>query len=372
MFKSYKYRVYPNDIQKEQLTRFFGVVRLIYNLGLEAKTMAYSVGKKTIYKNDLIKQIPALKKENKWISECPSQSLQHALINLDTAYQNFFKKRAKFPRFKNKYKKQTVVFPQGFSINFDKGTIKLPKLKKLSVIYDRQFEGIPKRVTLSKTPTNKYFVSILVDTGVEAPQKPIIKKETTVGIDLGIKNFAITSDGKVYENKKLFKKQQKRLRIEQRSLGRKKKGSKNREKQKLKVAILHEKVRNQRTDYLHKLSTTLVKSYGTIILEDLSVKDMLKNKNLSKAISDAGWRQFRTFLEYKAEWHGKNIIIIGRFEPSSKICSKCGSIKRDLKLSDRQYKCEKCKFEIDRDLNAAINIKSFGLRTQPLCVNVRH
>ena len=202
--------------------------------------------------------------------------------------------------------------------------------------------------------------------------KKSIDIETAVGVDFGIKDLAITSDGEVFENKNHYKLQQKRLRKEQRSIARKKKGSKNREKQKLVVALLHEKIRNQRKDQLHKLSKYLVNNYDTIILEDLNVSGMFKNHKLARAISDMGWRELRTMLEYKAEWYGKNLLTIGRFEPSSKICSNCGTIKKDLKLSDRTYNCNNCNFELDRDKNAAINIKNFGLRDKPAFVNAIH
>lgn len=372
MLKAYKYRIFPTEDQKNQLQRYFGVSRLVYNLGLETKTTAYASRKKSISKYDLIKQLPELKREFEYIKDCPSQVLQHSLINLDTAYQNFFKGKGQFPKFKNRYSKQSITFPQGFEISFKDNRLKLPKLKWISIDYHREFKGLPKRVTLSKTTTGKYYVSILVDTQTEKVKKKPVKTDTSVGVDFGIKDLAITSDGVVYENKNFFKSQQKRLRVEQRSLARKKKGSKNREKQKQVVALLQEKIRNQRTDYLHKISTELVREYDTIVIEDLNVSGMVRNRKLSRAISDMGWRQLRTMLEYKAEWYGKNIITIGRFAPSSKVCSNCGNHKKDLKLSDRTYSCEKCGYSEDRDLNAAYNIKNFGVRNNPLYANVNH
>lgn len=372
MLKAYKYRIFPTDDQKDQLQKYFGVSRLIYNLGLETKTVAYASNKKSISKYNLIKQLPELKQEFDFIKDCPSQVLQHSLINLDTAYQNFFKGRGQFPKFKNKYSKQSITFPQGFEISFKNNIIKLPKLKNVAIDYHREFKGIPKRVTLSKTSTDKYFVSILVDTQTELPKKKKVKTNTSVGIDFGIKDLAVTSDGIVYENKNFFKFQQKRLKVEQRSLTRKVKGSKNREKQRIKVASLQEKIRNQRTDYLHKISTEMIQQYDTIVLEDLAVSNMVKNHNLARAISDMGWRQLRIMIEYKAKWYGKNVIIIGRFKPSSKTCSNCGNIKKDLKLSDRTYDCQKCGFSEDRDLNAAYNIKNFGVRNNPLYANASH
>lgn len=369
MFKSYKYRIFPTVPQKEQLQKYFGVVRLIYNLGLETKRIAYKSNKINLSAYDLMNQLPGLKREFEWMKECPAQSMQQSLINLDTAYKRFLKGGG-FPKFKNRYSKQSIKFTQGTVIDFENNTIKLPKLKGVKIDYSRGFSGKAKSVTLTKTVTNKYFVSILVDTMVDAPKKNTIKVKTSVGVDLGIKDFAITSDGGVFENKSFFKSQQRKLRIEQRSLSRKQKGSKNREKQKLKVALLHEKLRNQRIDYLQKISTELIIKYDTICIEDLNVSGMVKNKNLSKSISDMGWREFRAMLEYKSEWYGKNLKVIGRFEPSSKMCSSCGNIKKTLSLSIRKYKCEECGLTLDRDLNAAINIKKMGLRTQPMYVKV--
>jgi len=320
----------------------------------------------------LIKQLPDLKKEFDYIKECPSQILQHSLINLDTAYQNFFKGRGRFPKYKNRYSKQSITFPQGYEISFKDSTLKLPKLKEIAIDYHREFKGIPKRVILTKTVTEKYFVSILVDNQKKLPKKKPIKTQTSVGVDFGIKDLAITSDGVVFENKNFFKKQHTRLRVEQRSLARKQKGSKNREKQKLIVALLHEKIRNQRTDYLHKISTELVNAYETIAIEDLAVGNMVKNRKLSKAISDMAWRQLRTMLEYKTKWQCKNLVVIGKFDPSSKLCRKCGNIKQDLKLSDRTYNCDKCGHLEDRDINAAKNIINFGIRYNPAIAKVVH
>lgn len=372
MLKAYKYRIFPTDDQKDQLQRYFGVSRLVYNLGLETRAVTYDSNKKSVSKYDLIYQLPELRSEFDYIKECPSQVLQQSLFNLDAAYQNFFKGRGKFPKFKNRYSKQSITFSQGFKISFEDSVIKLCKLKEVAIDYHRKFEGLAKRVTLSKTVTGKYFVSILVDTQTEKPKQRVVKTETSVGVDFGIKDLAITSDGVVYENKNFFKSQQRRLRVEQRSLARKQKGSINREKQKLKVALLQEKIRNQRIDYLHKISTELVNMYDTIVLEDLAVSDMLKNPNLAKAISEMGWRQLRTMIEYKTRWQGKNLVVIDRFAPSSKLCSNCGNHKKDLKLSDRTYNCGKCNNSMDRDLNAAYNIKNLGVRDNPLYANVNH
>lgn len=367
MLKAHKYRIYPTIAQQEQLAKAFGCARFVYNLGLETKTRAWTSAKKYIDVFDLSNQMKELKDtEAPWLKDCPSQALQMSMRNLDNAYTNFFKRGAGFPKFKNKHSKQSLSFPQGTRLSDDNNRIFIPKLKWVYIDLHRVLpEGEVKTVTVSRTTTGKFFVSILVDTKVDVPKKKVVNESTAVGVDLGIKDFCITSDGKKFENKDFFKSTMNKLRVAQRSLSKKVKGSKHYEKQKLVVALLHEKIRNQRQDYLHKISSYLVKTYDTICLEDLSVSNMQKNKNLSRAISDMGWREFRSMLEYKSEWRGKNIRVIGRFEPSSKMCSCCGKINKELKLSDRSWTCRSCEAIHDRDCNAAVNIKNFGLRNQP-------
>ena len=365
MLKSFKYRIYPSEEQQGKLSNYFGVVRLVYNLGLEVKKTAYESTGKSPSSFDLIKQITELRKDYDWVKDCPSQALQQSIRNLDIAYKNFFKGSG-YPKFKNKYSKQSIKFPQGVSVDFSQSLIKLPKLGNISIIFSREFSGDIKTVTLSKTVTGKYFVSILVDNKKELPNKREISESSTVGIDLGVKELAITSEGVIYENKNFLKTQLRRLRVEQRSLSRKQKGSKNREKQKLKVSLLHEKIRNQRIDYLQKITTELINTYDTIVIEDLVVTKMLKDNYLARAISDMGWREFRGMLEYKADWYGKNLLVVDKYFPSSKTCSNCGNIKNDLDLSHRVYECDVCNSSFCRDLNAAVNIKKEGLG-QILC-----
>jgi len=366
MLKAYKYRIFPTTAQKEQLAKAFGCARFVYNLGLETKMSAWTSAKKYINIFDLSAQMKELKDtECPWLKDCPSQALQMSMRNLDNAYTNFFNRGAGFPKFKSKHSKQSIQLPQGTRISEDNKQIFIPKLKFVGIDLHQEFKGDIKTVTVSRTVTNKYFVSILVDNKQEPPKKKSITEQTAVGVDLGIKDFAIVSDGKKFENKDFFKLAMQKLRVAQRSLARKQKGSNHYKKQKLVVALLHEKIRNQRQDYLHKISSYLVNNYDTICLEDLAVKNMVKNHNLARAISDMGWGEFRTMLEYKAERQGKNISVIGRFEPSSKMCSGCGKINKKLKLSDRDWSCSDCNAKHDRDVNAAINIKNFGLRNKP-------
>ena len=371
MLRAYKYRIYPSETQKQDLAKFFGSCRFVYNLGLETKIRAYASAKINISCFDLMKQMKELKdNEANWLSECPAQALQYSLRNLDNAYTKFFKGSG-FPKFKNKHSRQSIQFPQ--SVFLSKNTITLPKLKNIPIVLHRPLgDGIIKTTTLTKTPTNKYFVSILIDNQNELPQNKPINEQKTVGIDLGIKDLAILSDGTVYANKKFSRKQKANLRRQQRSLARKQKGSKRREKQKLVVARVYEKISNQKADYLHKISADIVKRFDTIVLEDLNIRGMMKNHKLALAIGEMGWYQFITMLKYKAEWNGKNLIQIGRFEPSSKICSNCGTINKELTLKDRNWTCKGCGNTHDRDINAAKNIKNFGLRNKPTSVKTKH
>jgi putative transposase len=370
MLKAYKYELAPTDAQKDQLNRAFGSCRAVYNLALETKNTAYQAGKRlTCF--DLINQLPELKKECEWLKEVPSHSLQQAISNLDNAFTNFFKGRASFPKFKKKNAKQSFRIPTAVTVNFETNCVRLPKYGDVRFHNSRQFTGTVKQATVSKTTTGRYFISILVEDGKLVPAKKEIKESTTIGIDLGLKHFAILSDGTKIENPKFLVKAQKELRKQQRSLSRKKKGSNKREKQKLVVAKLYEKITNQRKDFLHKLSTQIINKYDSVAIENLNVSGMMQNKNLSKHIADVSWGTFESYLKYKAEWYGKNILQIGRFEPSSKMCS-CGIVNNQLKLSQREWVCVSCGTIHDRDILAANNIKRFGLGQTQAGAKVNH
>jgi len=356
MFISYKYRLRPTSIQKELIAKHIGASRFLYNLALETKNTAYLGAKHNLSPFDLMKQLPELKKECEWLKEINSQSLQQAIHNMDIAFKRFFK-GAGFPKFKSKHRgSQSFSIPQNVIVK--NNVLIIPKFKEgINIVLHRPIEGVIKSATISVTPTGKYFVSILCDTGEAIPPKAAIEENTTIGIDLGIKDFAITSDGEIIENPKFLRKAQSKLKYVQRKYS-KHKGKRTKKR----LALLHEKVANQRKDFLQKTSTKFIRENQTICLEDLAVSNMVKNHKLAQAISDASWGTFVSMLEYKAEWYGKNIIKIGRFAPSSKTCSCCGSINKELTLKDRSWTCLNCSTVLDRDVNAAINIKSFGLK----------
>jgi putative transposase len=360
MLKSFKYKIKPNEEQIVLLNKHFGSVRFVYNYYLNERKVEYETNKQTLNYYDNANSLTKLKKmeEFKWLKEISSQSLQYSLKCLEGSYNGFFKGRTKFPRFKSKHDRNSFCVPQYTKVV--DGKLIIPKFKDpIKMIQDRKFKGEIRQCTLSKTPTGEYFVSILV----EGDHRKFEKTGKRVGIDLGIKDFVITSDGYKYKNNRYTKTYEKKLKDNQKHLSRKVKGSNRYNEQKLKVARLHKKITNSRLDNLHKTSTQLVKKYDTIFLEDLNIKGMVKNHKLAKHISDMGWGKFITMLEYKAEWNDKQIIKIDRFFPSSKQCSCCGYINQDLDLGIREWTCPSCKTKLDRDLNASKNILKEGIKT---------
>ena len=345
----------------------------MYNYAISRKIQHYKQTSKTLSRYEIQAEIPGLKKQEstEWLKEVNSQSLQAVLLHVETAYTKFFSKSGGFPKFKNKKSKQSFEIPTNLEVDFENGIIEIPKFKEpIKTVFHRQFLGEIRTCHIKRSNTNKYFVSILVDDGKELPSKPEITKATAIGIDVGIKSFAVTSEGEEIANPRHFVTCQRRLASVQRSFSRKIKSKKkgdplsiNAEKQKVKLQLLHEHVANQRKDFLHKVTTRLIRENQTICIEDLNVKGMMKNRKLSKHIGDAGWGMFFQFLRYKSDWYGSNIVSIGRFEPSSKTCSKCGYIKHDLTLKDRTWVCPVCGEHHDRDVNAAINIRDFSFVT---------
>lgn len=337
---------------------------------MNLKITAYKERKETlgnVYLTNLMKS--ELKVEHEWLSEVNSQSLQSSLRNLDTAYTNFFRntKAVGFPRFKSRKDKQSFLCPQHCRVDFEKGTITIPKAKDIPAVLHRRFKGTVKTVTISMTPSGRYFASVLVDTSMQEmkPSEPM--RDTTVGIDLGIKSLAVCSDGRTFANPKNLQRSLDRLKLLQKRLSRKQKGSANRNKARIRVARLQEHIANSRKDSLHKITHALThdSQVRTICMEDLNVKGMQRNHHLAQAVGDASFGMFLTLLEYKCSWYGVNLIKIDRFAPSSKTCGKCGHVYKGLNLSERSWTCPECGTHHDRDFNAACNIKEFGLKALP-------
>lgn len=345
--------MYPNQETRNQFGRDFGACRWIYNHALHFRTESWLVNKKYVGYHETARDLVALKKlpEYAWLKDANSQCLQQSLRHLDSAYAKFFSKKAKYPNFKKKFGKQSFTIPQRFMVK--DGKLHLPKYNPIRMQRFAKIDGKIKHVTVSMVPSGKYYASFTVEVPDLAPL-PVNGK--AIGIDLGIKDFLTTSDGEKVGSPKLLKLASRRLRLRQRVLSRKMKGSRGRERQKLLVARSHEKVSNQRQDFLHKLSMRLIRENQTIAVESLNVKEMLSNRHLAKAISDQGWGNFLQMLRYKSKWYGRTLLEADMFFPSSKRCSVCGWIKKNLQLSDRSWKCESCKTTHDRDINAAKNI----------------
>lgn len=372
MLKTYKYKIKPSQQQEELLSKFFGCVRYIYNWGLNKKTSAYKENGKAVGYVQLAKELTILKKTDEcmWLNEAPNESLQQSLRSLDNAFTNFFRKKGNYPKFKSKkYSKDSIKFINSVHFDFNNWEVKLPKLGWVKLCKNRTFDQSTCKqgtCTVSKDHCRTYWCVITVDDLQPKPTKTKLVKENAVGIDLGIKDYAILSDGAKFTNPKHLEKAQRKLVHLQKVFARKGKDSKNHEKMRIKVAKCHRSITNQRNDFLHKLSSHLVKNYDTICLEDLNVKGMEHNHHLARAIQGAAWGEFVRQLKYKSEWYGKNILFIGRFEPSSKLCHKCGYINKDLKLSDREWTCPQCGEKLDRDVNAAMNIKEIAFDKQNL------
>jgi len=348
-----KIRIYPNTIQQEVLSQAFGCSRWLWNHYLVETQRVYKETGKGLSRFALNSLLPDLKKEHPWLAKTYSQSLQAVCLNLSRAYINFFEKRARFPRYKSKHGKQTLHYPQNVRIEDD--MIYLPKIGCIKAVVHREIVGKLKTVTISRTQTGRYFASLLTDDGVTAPEVSFQGK--VLGIDVGLTHLAITSDRLKIENPHFLIKAEKNLKRKQRKLSRKVKGGNTRNKARLLVAGAYERVANTRKDFLHKLSHRLVNENQVIAVEDLNIRGMIKNHCLAQSISDVGWNTLTSFLCYKAARAGKGFIKVNRFFPSSKTCSCCLHVQKEMPLTIRLWRCSECGVLHDRDTNAALNIR---------------
>ena len=358
--RTYKFRLYPNKAQTELLAKHFGCTRFVYNYFLNQRKEQYRLTGKSDNYYAQAKSLTELKKQEatEWLKDVNSQTLQFAIRSLEVAYTNFFQKRAKFPKFKSKNSKNSFTVPQSASISG--GSLFMPKFNDgIKCRVHREIKGEIGKVSISKTPSGKYFVSVFTE---EEHETPLEKTNKHVGVDMGLKDLLITSDGETFKNNRYTRRYERKLAKAQQHLSRKKQGSRGFENQRLKVARLHEKISNSRADYLHKCSISLVRRYDTICIDDLNVKGMKRNHRLAKSITDASWGSFVSMLNYKAEWNDKKIVKIDRYFPSSQTCNVCGYVNKQTKdLSVREWECPVCHTHHNRDVNAAINILRVGL-----------
>ena len=367
MLKAIKIRIYPTAEQVDFINKQLGCCRFVYNNCLAFRKDSYQNEHISVSSSEAVKHITSLKKDNEWLKDVHSKVLQQSVRDMNQAYDNFFKLHKGFPKFKSKHdNRQSCRFPKDAFIGVRGNRIDLIKvLKDIHFKCSRNDERYLNRnqdkvksITLSKEPNGKFYLSVLID----KPLRQVPQSSSMVGLDLGIKDFAVTSDGQVIENIHFKKNEESRLKRLQRQISKKVVGSKNREKARLRFAKLNEKIRNRKLNFLHDVTNHLIDENQVIVMEDLNVKGMVRNHKLAESISEVNWGEFRRMLAYKAAWHGRQLVFIDRFYPSSKRCNHCGYINKGLTLKDRQWVCPECGSLIDRDYNAALNILEEGER----------
>ena len=366
---AYKYRIYPTKEQEVLLSKHFGHCRWIYNHFLEVKIKHYKETKKTLNWQDMATELPKLKETNEWLSEIGSQSLQQSILNLDRAYTSFFRSNAGFPKFKSrKYARKSFIVPMtnnNIKPKYETNRLVIPKFREgIKCIFDRPAGGTIKQAIVSQDRDKRYYVSILVEVEEELPKKPTPKKDKAIGMDFGVKTFITLNDGTKIENPKVLKQSADKLTKHQQDLETLTKGSTAHISKQEQVTKLHSKIARQRKDFLDKLSYKLThdNQVNTICIEDLTIRGMQKDNYspTNRVIGDLAWNKFVNMLQYKSDWYGKNFRKIGRFDPSSKMCSQCGYVNHSLTLNDREWTCPDCNEKHDRDVNAAKNILDFS------------
>ena len=369
MLKAYKYKLKTTVKQRKALLNHFGCCRYIYNWGLERKISQYKTDKKSLSYVALAKELTQLKKqeETKWLQKVAAESLQQSLKHLDAAFKRFFKEKKGFPNFKKRgCCKETCKFIQHLQIDFSLHRVKLPIIGWVNIRKNKQFDCEQcniKSMTASMDKCGTIYVSVLIETNEPCKPKTKVCRKTAVGIDMGIKDFVTLSNGIKYPNKRFLNAESKKLKRLQQRFAKTTIGSRRRERLRLHIAKIYNRIANRRSNYIHDITSSLIKTYDTICLEDLNIQGMMKNHTLARAIGDVAWHEFKRQLLYKAEWHGKNVLFINRYMPSSKRCSCCGYEYKRLTLNVRKWTCPECKVVHDRGINAALNIKAYAFES---------
>ncbi len=369
MHGTFRFRLYPNQVQRDRIRKNIDACRFVYKWALESTKNAYETDGTNLSWYDLNNRLVKLKRDHPFLKDAYSQSLQQAVKRLHQAFQHFFRRLTKgetqpgYPKFKRrKAHRQSFDVPQFFNVDFTARFVRIPKIGQIKTIFHRQFSGKPRTCTIGSTSTGKFFISIVFEDGKNPHPKQQMTSQTTIGIDLGLTTYVTLSTGEKVGSPRLLQNALRRLQCLHRRLSKKSRGSRNREKARQRLASCYERIANRRRDFQHKLSARLIRENQAIIVESLNVFGMMRNRQLAKSIADAAWSKFLKMLRYKAKWYGVTLIAVGRFTPTSKQCHVCGYIKDTLSLSDRVWTCPACGVSLERDLNAAKNIRMMGLR----------